>query len=349
MKQNAVDFILKNIDIIKLLKYYGVDKYYESPNKEYIRCKCPIHHGNNPTAFVLNTKNKLWYCHSDCQNGGTIFDLVEKLENISFLQAVNKIAEIMNINISNMEIVKSQKYVDDTKKWIDMMKSKIYMKEKTEYDISQLEPLYNINSYRNFNKITLNHFGVKFCESNKRVVVPIYQNNKCVGVTMRSTNKSIPKWLHQPKDILVSNYLYNIDTVQNTLEYGIMLVEGVGDVWNAWQCGYDNAVSTFGCHLTKQQLKILITKTYYIILGYDGDYAGIQGNFKAYEMLKNTMKINVANIPLNKDIGELTLKEFNDVMGNLLSFNEWSKQQHIKDILNNMSREEWNKKWLSKI
>jgi len=61
------------------------------------------------------------------------------------------------------------------------------------------------------------------------------------------------------------------------------------------------------------------------------------------------MKINVANIPLNKDIGELTLKEFNDVIGNLLSFNEWSKQQHIKDILNNMSREEWNKKWLSKI
>ncbi|MDD3414850.1 MAG: CHC2 zinc finger domain-containing protein [Lachnospiraceae bacterium] len=352
--QNAVDFILQNVKFNDLLDYYNINY---NMHGDMIRACCPIHNGTNPTAFVADINKGLYYCHTGCKQGGNIIGFVEKIENIKFRNAIDKISEIMNIDISNMEILNTQKSVDDTKKWIDMMKTKVYKKESEEFDISLFGNLYQINSYRNYSKQTLDKFGVKYCEHatfktngkeifvDNRIIVPIYYNDLLVGATMRSTKKSQIKWLHQPNGIITGNYLYNIDNMQNTLIDGIMLVEGCGDVWNAWQCGYDNAVSSFGSNLTTTQENILTTKTYYVILAYDCDYAGIYANIKAYKMLKDKMKINVANIPLFKDIGCLTQKEFNDVIGNLLSFNEWSKQQHIKDIYEKMTMKEWNKKW----
>ena len=31
---------------------------------------CPIHHGDNPQAFVMDLRLNLWYCFTQCQAGG---------------------------------------------------------------------------------------------------------------------------------------------------------------------------------------------------------------------------------------------------------------------------------------
>ena len=61
----AIDKIMKDIDIVKLLDHYGFDT--SNNNGGYIRCACKIHGGDNPTSFVINTDNTLWFCHTgDC-------------------------------------------------------------------------------------------------------------------------------------------------------------------------------------------------------------------------------------------------------------------------------------------
>ena len=40
------------------------------------RCKCPLHGGDNPSSFVWNYTNGLWYCFTGCNRGGDIFDYV---------------------------------------------------------------------------------------------------------------------------------------------------------------------------------------------------------------------------------------------------------------------------------
>ena len=55
---DAVSVIKQNIDVEKILRHYNVDfKYFG----DYIRCACPIHNGDNPTAFVIN-EDFLWSC-----------------------------------------------------------------------------------------------------------------------------------------------------------------------------------------------------------------------------------------------------------------------------------------------
>ena len=100
---SAVEIIKANLDVEKILEHYnakGIAHY-----GDFIRCCCPIHNGDNPTAFVMNTEKGLWSCKTNDCGDGDIFTLVEKMEDMNFPQAVQKVAEILGIDINDMVIV----------------------------------------------------------------------------------------------------------------------------------------------------------------------------------------------------------------------------------------------------
>jgi DNA primase len=49
---------------------------------------CPIHHGDNPTAFVVDLDRNRWRCFTGCWDSGDVIDLVQRIDHISFFQAV---------------------------------------------------------------------------------------------------------------------------------------------------------------------------------------------------------------------------------------------------------------------
>ena len=55
---------------------------------------CPIHGGDNPTAFVVDPGRQLWYCFTACQAGGDVVTLVRRLDRASFPQALRTLAAI---------------------------------------------------------------------------------------------------------------------------------------------------------------------------------------------------------------------------------------------------------------
>lgn len=44
-----------------------------------LRGRCPIHQGDNPTSFSVNTEKQVFYCHA-CQARGDVIDLCEYVE-----------------------------------------------------------------------------------------------------------------------------------------------------------------------------------------------------------------------------------------------------------------------------
>lgn len=85
----AVEFIQENTDPMVLLEHYNFREIKQYENE--IRACCEIHKGNNPNAFIWNKKNNLWFCYTgeNC-GGGDAVELVQKMENISFVSAVSK-------------------------------------------------------------------------------------------------------------------------------------------------------------------------------------------------------------------------------------------------------------------
>ncbi len=48
-------------------------------NGENLRGPCPVHGGDNPTAFTVTTSKGLWHCHA-CGLGGDVIDLCKLVE-----------------------------------------------------------------------------------------------------------------------------------------------------------------------------------------------------------------------------------------------------------------------------
>ncbi|MCC7235424.1 MAG: hypothetical protein IT163_08980 [Bryobacterales bacterium] len=58
------------------------------------RAPCPIHEGKDPN-FSVNAETGLWSCHSQCNRGGSIYDLEMALTNADFRDAAREVRRIV--------------------------------------------------------------------------------------------------------------------------------------------------------------------------------------------------------------------------------------------------------------
>lgn len=291
---DAVTLLNDKVDMEILLKYYDFDKVRREGS--IIRACCKIHGGDNPTSFVVNEENKLFYCHTSC-GGGDAFTLVQRIEKIDFPQAVRKLAELFNVDITHLHIMERKiEYMEEIKKWLKTMRSKTKKKDIQAFVIP--EPIREVTKYRMFREDTLKHFGLGFVDSvtldkrdtgtytlHNRLVFPIRFNDIQVGISFRKTKaQDFPKWSHQPARLHVNEILYNYDHVKN--ERKIVIVEGITDTWAYYEIGIP-AVCTFGAHLTDEQYKLLFRTGADLVFSYDGDDAGRLATERAIKLFKH--------------------------------------------------------------
>ncbi len=55
---------------------------------------CPVHGGDNPTAFVIDLPRQVWYCFSRCGAGGDVVDLVRCMDQVGYTEAAIELARI---------------------------------------------------------------------------------------------------------------------------------------------------------------------------------------------------------------------------------------------------------------
>lgn len=306
---DAVSVIKQNIDVEKILRHYNVDfKYFG----DYIRCACPIHNGDNPTAFVIN-EDFLWSCHTGGCGAGDVFTFIEQMEDLDFPKAVKKVAEILEIDIENLIIAERKNdYLKEVEKFLKYIKSKKKKKTLNEY-VPKAE-LTQVRSFRNFDEKTLQKFELKYAKEieldkkdggtfklYERLVIPIYVNDVQIGVSIRKIRaKDNPKWFHAPHTMETGNILYNIDSCKNDSE--IIVCEGMFDVWSWYEAGY-NAICTFGAHLSEEQYRMLLRTGKNIIWCYDGDNAGLEATKKAVQMMKYKTNQWIIHLPEGADPG----------------------------------------------
>ena len=74
--------------------YYAVRLPQLSQRGREWRCPCPIHNGKNDN-FSVEAETGLWFCHSKCGRGGSVYDLEMALSNTDFLAAANEVRRIV--------------------------------------------------------------------------------------------------------------------------------------------------------------------------------------------------------------------------------------------------------------
>lgn len=333
---DALTLIKKHADYDVLLKEFDF-KSINSTNKD-IRCACGLHGGNNPSAFIVNKDNGLWYCHTGNCGGGDVISLVEKKLNLTFVEAVRWISNRFEIDINGMEIVeRTSIQQDELKKFIKATRAR----KKKEFNNINLPEGKKVISYKGLQRETLETFGVTYHENvtvtnkenkevelQKRLLFPIIQNNSVVGYGLRRTiSTHQPKWFYQPTNIVLGNCLYNFDNING--KNVLYVVEGMTDVMAFEELGL-TAVATFGAHMTEQQARMLLRTGAEIVIAYDGDDAGIIARNKALNILNNKADLFYIDFKSNEDPASITREELKEYVR--------TRKRHIDTGFQNVNR-----------
>jgi 5S rRNA maturation endonuclease (ribonuclease M5) len=323
--------------IFEILEFFGIRNYYESNN--LIVCSCPVHGGDNPSAFNINTDEYnqeyygKWFCNTKhCHNSKPGKDIISltwlllenkhnrKLSFIEVLDFCNDFCSDVQID-ENIQI--RRKSPKDKLLKIETRKAQYKDRNITRSKVRK-HLTFPAKFYidRGFSEHALDLFDVGVCENPqsqmyKRVVFPVYDESDTfmVGCTGRTTTNHHNKWINQ-KGFNKSIFLYNYGkAISRIREISTMiLVEGQGDVIRLWDAGIRNAVGIFGSKMSDAQ-EFLVQKTgaANIVIMTDNDDAGELCKRDINNRLKHLLNIHTISIPKN-DIGEMTIQEIDTII-----------------------------------
>ncbi len=217
---------------------------------------CPLHGGDNPTAFHLNPRKNRWTCFTKCKFGDVI-DFVSLIEPCSLREA----AEIL------------------------VKKYSLYGNE-----VPSVHPYL---AKRELDRQTLDIFGVKYQKEGPwrgMITIPLHdEDGRFLGyLGRRLTHLKRGKYKIQ-KGVKRSQILFNLHRVD--LSKRTFVVEGPFDTMRLHQAGYSNVVSLLGRTLSDFQYGIL--KQTPITLMLDQDDAGILATQKILKQLKDAKTIQL--------------------------------------------------------
>ena len=281
-------------------------------------CNCPFHSEKTPSCYIYLGDDPHFYCFG-CGAGGDVITFIMKIENLSFTEAVNMLAQRAGLEVPHKDPR-------------DAMRAKL----KTRiYEMNRLAAnFYYTNLLKGDNKAGLQYFaqrkltpqtvkkyGLGFapdswdslarylrskgytddemtaawlCGRNKngklfdmfrnRVMFPIIDTRgNILGFGGRVMDDSKPKYLNTgdtPVFFKGSN-LFSLNFAKNSNTKRLILCEGYMDVIAVNQAGFENVVATLGTAITPDQARLISHYAEEVIIAYDSDSAGQNATRKA--------------------------------------------------------------------
>ncbi len=318
MVKISEDFILQLkglCDIISVISSY-VDLKSSGKNK---KCSCPFHSEKTP-SMVIYEDTQSFYCFG-CGVGGDIITFIEKIENLSYVDAVKLLADRAGLAISTSQlddkiskqrsrILKMNKiaakfFFNNLRSEFGRFGREYFAKRGLSKDVVIRFGLgYADDSWDSLkNHLKSNGFSFEeMCEADlvlkskkgsyydkfrNRVIFPIIDiKGNVIGFGGRVLDDSKPKYLNS-SDTLVfkkSLGLYALNFAKNSGSKTLILCEGYMDVISMHQSGFNNAIAALGTSLTESQVRLISRNSSDVVIVFDSDKAGSIAMDRAYKM-----------------------------------------------------------------
>lgn len=304
---------MNNDDFIRLIKEKAQLYDIVSPRVRLQRAGtgwtglCPFHKEKTP-SFRIDERG--FYCFG-CGEHGDVISFVQKIENLSFREAVKYLANMYNIPLpsenSNTEnplkIVYSaldiinQYFMKQLQNGVGThAREYLHSRNITDQSIEKFQLGFSPNNNELFN--TLKKQGMSedlllrtgvFMKSNYggrimnryegRIMFPIFDSYaRCVGFGGRTIEKSnTAKYINSPESEIFSkhNLLYGYSIARRCKSRQLIIVEGYLDVIAMHQAGFDGTIAPLGTAISKSQINMCWKVCDFPIISLDGDNAGM--------------------------------------------------------------------------
>ena len=337
---DEIDLIRSKANIVDIIgDYLALTKKGKN-----FACVCPFHDDHAP-SMSISVEKQIYKCFS-CNAAGNVFTFIQNYENISFIEAVKKVADKVGISLSMPMPEKVDKFkyehavMDLAAKFFqNNLKTELgyearqYLKKRgLEEDlINQFEiglaldnssDLYKVLQKKNYNIETINELGLINIAANqtydvftRRIMFPLWDlNGQVVAFSGRIyRDDGSAKYINskETKIFKKGENLYNYHNVKEQVKkFGyIIVVEGYMDAIRLASQGINSVVALMGTSMTKEQVELLKKLKTNVILCLDSDPAGIKAMITNGEMLiKEKINVNVIKLSGAKDPDEYILK-----------------------------------------
>lgn len=316
-----IDEIRQSNDIVDVISQYVRLK---RSGRNYFGL-CPFHNEKSP-SFSVSPDKQIFHCFG-CGVGGNVFTFLMKIEGISFIEAIQNLAERANIVLPKLEnneesgkeelkakVYKvnefaaeyyhknlylptakiAQEYVKKRKLSNETLKSfRIGFSGKFDELFKELKKQgFGETEILESGLVNKNDRGQYIDRYRNRLMFPICDvRGRVIAFGGRVLDDSKPKYINSPENVVYSKgrHLFGLNVAKKGqgMLKKLLIVEGYMDVISLHQRGITNVVAPLGTALTQQQGWLLRKNAEQIILSFDSDEAGLNAKIRALEILQN--------------------------------------------------------------
>ena len=285
-------------------------------------CVCPFHSEKSPSMSV-SPERQYFHCFG-CNAGGDVFSFISKIENLTFRESVEFLADRAKIQLPTLNNQDDKKQYMKNRMYQINAEATLFFHERLYTPVAKVAQEYvkkrkldnktlqafKIGYSGEFNELykNLKQKGFKdeeilatgLCNKNdrgefidryrKRLMFPIMNiQGKVVAFGGRrlDEDKNVPKYINSNENLVYSKkmHLFALNLAKQNNPKKMILVEGYMDVISLHQRGISNVVASLGTALTEEQGKLL-RKYDQVILSYDSDEAGQTAIMRGLEVLQ---------------------------------------------------------------
>lgn len=338
LSQEKINEIRNSVNIVDVISSYIP---LTPKGKNYFGV-CPFHDDNNPSMSVSPSR-QIYKCFS-CGATGTVFKFIMDYENVSFLEAVKKVADMGGISVNIGKVTKKQNHTElhqiydlSLKFYINNLntvggkEAKKYLKNRNidEETIKEFQIGLSLK-HDVLSKILIKKFKpdevLKSGLVGKndygyydlfydRIMFPLYDlNGNPVAYSGRIYNKQDTSKYFNTRETEIfkkGELLYNYHRAKDIArkKNQIIIMEGFMDVIRAYTVGIKNVIAMMGTAVTETQAHLIKRMAKDIILCFDGDEAGAKATMScSNELLKIGVTPKIIRLEDNLDPDEYIQK-----------------------------------------
>lgn len=296
------DYIIELCNRISLLEYAEKTYEFKKRGDKYF-CSCPKHNDSDPSLCISPDVN-LFYCFS-CGRNGNIINWLMEYENLSFPEAINKVAELTDTDISNYTESETMSFY----KLLKRIETHFDKREQAERTVLDIEKDYQQRFSdelpqewldEGISSETMKKYEIRIDPSSNRIVYPVYDADyNFIAVKGRTRFKNykdlkIQKYMNYNR-LGVVDYFTGMEQAEPFVksQNEIIIVEGIKSVMKLDGWGYHNVVSAETSKLNEYQIELLIKMHIKdVIIAFDNDVP-LQKIKKNVDMLKKFANVAV--------------------------------------------------------
>lgn len=294
------------VGIGTILSCYGLDLHLKRRGDQLFG-PCPLHGGDNPTAFRVNLERGLWRCFTACGGGDTV-DLIRKSKRCSYGEAARHLQRIA-AGLPKTPPALSPPIPSSERAFTPFTRS-LALNPRCHF-------LQNIKA---ISPATAARFEAGTSSSSmflrNTVAVRLHDLNAYpLGYCGRRLDpyeaSRFGKWRF-PRNFPKAQILYNAHRASRFRKRGIVLVECPWAVMRITQAGFPNAVALLGTALSQSQINWLSLASF-ILLMLDGDPPGQSAALSITTTLGPSVKVLQHTLPENlepEDLADSSLRSF---------------------------------------